>query len=90
MCEGVLGDSRVPSSKSRLLTCLIGNTELLCTQCRRIGFHLAARGKSHWFSRVAPGTWGIFSSFGGDDQSKLEFVQLHQDSYLVTTDTSGI
>ena len=32
------------------------------------------RGKSHWFSRVAAGTWGIFLSYGGDVHSKLEFV----------------
>ena len=24
-----------------------------------------ARGQFHGFSRVAPGTWGIFSSYGG-------------------------
>ena len=32
-------------------------------------------GKSHGFSRVAAGTWGIFSSYGGYVHSKLEFVQ---------------
>ena len=37
--------------------------------------HLLARGKSHGFSRVAAGTWGIFSSYGGDVHSKLQFVQ---------------
>ena len=31
-------------------------------------------GKSHWFSRVAAGTWGIFSSYDGDAHSKREFV----------------
>ena len=31
-CDRGLGDSGVPSSTLRLLTCLIGNTELLCTQ----------------------------------------------------------
>ena len=30
-------------------------------QCRGIGPHLVARGKSHGFSRVAAGTWGTFS-----------------------------
>ena len=30
------------------------------------GPHLVARGKSHGFSRVAAGTWGIFSSYDGD------------------------
>ena len=29
------------------------------------GPHLSASGKSHGFSRVAVGTWGIFSSYGG-------------------------
>ena len=40
-----------------------------------IGPHLVARGKSHGFSRVAAGTWGIFSSYDGDAHSKREFVQ---------------
>ena len=40
-----------------------------------IGPHLVARGKSHGFSLVEAGTWGIFSSYGGDVHSKLEFVQ---------------
>ena len=48
-CEGVLGDSGVPSSKSRLLTCLIGNLDVLCMQCREIGPRLSVRGKSHHF-----------------------------------------
>ena len=29
-----------------------------------------ARGNSHGFSRVAAGTWGIFSSYDGDAHSK--------------------
>ena len=40
-------------------------------QCRGIGPHLARRGKSHGFSRVAAGTRGIFSSYSGDIHSKL-------------------
>ena len=55
--------------------CLIGNTECLCMQCRGIRPHLAARGMSHEFSRVAAGTWGIFSSYGGDGRLKHEFFQ---------------
>ena len=31
-------------------------------------------GKSHGFSRVAAGTWSIFSSYDGDADSKREFV----------------
>ena len=30
--------------------------------------------KSHGFSRVAAGTWGIFSSYDGDEHSNREFV----------------
>ena len=44
--------------------CLIGKSQLLWTQCRGIGPHLEENGKSHGFSRVAAGTWGIFSSYG--------------------------
>ena len=54
--------------------CLIGKTQLLCMHCRGIGPHLVARGKFHEFSRVAAGTWGIFSSYDGDAHSKQEFV----------------
>ena len=32
-------------------------------------------GKVSWVFRVAAGTWGIFSSYGGDVHSNLEFVQ---------------
>ena len=67
--------SGVPSSKSRLLTCLIGNTELLCMPFNGIGPGLSPSGKSHGFSRVEVGTWGIFSIYGGDGHSKLVFVQ---------------
>ena len=59
-------------------------------QCRGIEHHLAARGKSHEFSRVAAGAWGIYSSYGGDGHLKLGFFQRSQDSCLVMTDTSGI
>ena len=59
-------------------------------QCRGIGPHLAARGKSHGFSRVAAGTWGIFSSYGRAGHSKFMFGQRRQDTCLVMRDTSGI
>ena len=54
--------------------CLIGKTQLLCMQCRGIGPHLMARGKYNGFSRVAAGTWGIFSSYDRGAHSKREFV----------------
>ena len=46
-CDYGLGDSGVPSSKSRPLTYLIGYTELLCMESRGSGPHVAVRGKSH-------------------------------------------
>ena len=41
------------------------------------GIRASSRGqrKAQGFSRVAAGTWGIFSSYRGDVHSKLEFVQ---------------
>ena len=54
-----------------------------------IGPHLAARGKSYEFSRVAARTWCIFSSYDGDAHLKLVFFQRSQDSCLVMTVTSG-
>ena len=65
----------MPIRKSRLLSCLMWNKELLCTQCRGIGPHLAARGKSRGSSRVAAGSWVIFSSSDGDGPTRLLFVQ---------------
>ena len=50
--------------------CLIGKTQLLCMQCRGIGTHLVARGKSHGFCRVAKGTWVIFSSCDGEGKNR--------------------
>ena len=58
-------------SKNWYIVCNVKNTR---TQCRGIGPHLAGRGKSHGFSRVAAGTWGTFSSYDGGAHSKREFV----------------
>ena len=76
--------------KSRLLTCLIGNSGLLCMQCSGIEPHFPARGMSHMISRVAAGTWGTFASYSGDGHSKLHFVQRSQDSCVVMREISGI
>ena len=67
-----------------------GYMELICMQCSENEPHLAAKGKSHGFSRVSVGTWHIFSSYCGDDPSKPLFVQQHQGYCLVTRDTPGI
>ena len=59
-------------------------------QCRGIGPHHAAKGRSHEFFRVAAGTFGIFSTYGRDGHLKIGFVQRSQDSCLVAMDISGI
>ena len=41
-------------------------------------------------SRVATGTWGIFTSYSGDGHSKLHCVPRSQDTCVVMRDTSGI
>ena len=63
---------------------------MLCKQSSGNRPHLVMSGKSHGFSRVPAGTWGIFLSYGGNDPSKLVFLQRIQDSCLVIRDTSGI
>ena len=86
-CDCVLGESLEFNQAPRLLTSLTGKMELLCTQCRGITPHLAAKGKSHELSRVTAGTWGIFSSYGRDKLLKFGYVQRIQDSCVVTMDT---
>ena len=73
-CDSVLGYSHSSIREIEVLTSLIGNTEHLTKKCWGIGPHLAATGKSHEFSRVAAGSWGIYSSYHGDAHSKPEFV----------------
>ena len=43
-----------------------------------------------FFSRIAAGTWDIFSCYGRDDPSQLLFVQRRQESSILMKDTSGI
>ena len=81
--------SGVPSMKSRLLSCLMCNKELLCILFRGIRPDLKARGKSNCFSRVAAGTCIIFSGYDGDGPSRLMYVQRCQDSCLLARDNSG-
>ena len=73
-CDSVVADS-LEFNHIEALYVFDGKTQLLWTQCRGIGPHLAARRKSHGFSRVAAGTWGIFSSYVVDVPLKLEFIQ---------------
>ena len=48
-----------------------------------------AEGDYSRISRVAAGTWGIFSSYSMDGSSQLHLAPRSQDSRLVRTDTSG-
>ena len=52
------------AGKSSLLTCLIWNKALHCTQCIWIRPHLSARRKFHGFPRVLVGTWGTYLRYG--------------------------
>ena len=63
--------------------------KLFSMQCQGIRPHLAARGKSYGFSRVASGSWDIFSRDGGDGPSKVVYVQQHLDSSLIARDSLG-
>ena len=63
---------------------------MLCTKCTGIWPHLAARRKSHEFSRAVTGHCDVFSSYGAEGHLKLGFIQQSQDSSLVSTDSSGI
>ena len=74
-CDRVAGDSLEFNQQIVARYVFDWEIELLWTQCRGIGPHLEESGKSHGFSRVAAGNWGIFSSYGGEVHSKLEFVQ---------------
>ena len=65
-------------------------TELISMQWCGIRPLLVASRKSHGFSRVSAGLWGIFSSYGGDVHSKLEFVPGSQYTCLGKTDNSGM
>ena len=58
-------------------------------QCQEIRPHLAERGKSHGFSRVASGTWDVLSCDGGDGVSKVVYVQRHQDSCQLARESLG-
>ena len=89
-CESSWGLSGVPSRKSRLLTCLIGNTGLLCMQCRGIEPIFPARGMSHMIYPVASRTWCIYASYSGDGHSKLHCFNRSQDTCVVMRDTAGI
>ena len=70
--------------------CLIRKTQLLWTQCRGIGPHLAVRVSSQVFSRVAVGTWVTFWNYGRVDPIKLVFAQQSQHSGPVTRENSRI
>ena len=52
---------------------LKGNLELLSMCCRERGSHLAFKGESRGFSRVAVETLGFFLSYDGELRDPLKF-----------------
>ena len=69
-CDSVVGDSLEFSQANRGSLRVWENAIALDTvQGNRASSHGA--GIVHGFSRVAAGTWGIFSSYSGDVHSKL-------------------
>ena len=67
---------------------LIGKTQLLCMQCRGIGPHLVATGKSHGFSRVAAGNWGIEKRWAGEKQAGIKIARRNINNLRYTDDTT--
>ena len=79
----------LPSSKSRLLTCLTGNMVVLCVEFKGIEPHLSARWKSDDFLELQQ-EHGVHYRVTVGMAIENSFVQQCLDSCLVTMDTSGI
>ena len=89
-CDSVLGNLWCSIIKTEATYVFNWEYDIALHEMREIKHHLPARGMCHGISRVAAGTWRIFSSYSGDGRTKLHLVQRSQDSCLVTMDTSGI
>ena len=65
------------------------DTELLWSQCRGIGHHLALKVESYDFTQVAVGnSWFLLSNYG-DGCEPLMVSQGCQASFLIARDTLG-
>ena len=73
-CGSVVGDSLEFNQKIEAPYVFAWENAIALHAIRGIRPHLVASGKSHGFSRVAAGTWDIFSSYDRDAHSKPEFV----------------
>ena len=73
-CDSVVGDSLEFSQANRgsLCVCLEKAIALHAMKANRASTR--GKGEVSWVSRVAAGTWVIFSSYDGDAHSKREFV----------------
>ena len=70
-CDSVVGDSLSSIKQIEAPYMFDWENAIALDTLQEIGPHLAGRGKSHGISRVASGTWGLFSSYSGDVHSKL-------------------
>ena len=64
-CEGFLGDSLYFVKQIKASYLFNWEQGITLHAMRGIRPHLSAIGKSDDFSRVAAGSWGMFSSYGG-------------------------
>ena len=70
-CDSVLGTLWISIKQIEATYVFDWENAIALDTMQGIGPHLTGSGKSHRFSRVAAGTWGIFSSYSGDVHSKL-------------------
>ena len=70
-CDSVFGDCLEFNQQIEAPYMFDWENAIALETLQGIGPHVAGRGKSHGFSRVAARTWGILSSYSGDVHSKL-------------------
>ena len=85
-----LGTLRCSIKQSKPPSVFDGEHGIALHAMQGFGPQLESRRKSYGFSRVAVGTWCIFSSYSRHDLSKLVCFQRLQDSCPVASDTSRI
>ena len=73
-CDSFVGDSLEFNHANRGSLCVCWENAIALHAMQGNRSSCRGEGKSHGFSRVAAGTWGIFSSYDGDAHSKRELV----------------
>ena len=74
-CDSVVGDSPEFSQANRGSLRVFWEKAIALHATQQNPDSTRSVRKVSGFSRVAAGTWGIFSSYGGDVHLKLQFVQ---------------